>query len=154
MENFDFNIDNYSIKNMEDFLNLPYNSYTDIEINEKVQTMKDTLLNSKESYQISAKINTFLNEVQTALLLNIRNTNHYLTKSTNVDINNVYNYKYVTGKVNPIERQIQKKNVCINSLFRTNYFKSDSYAFDYIFPTPIENIISMKLAFVEIPFFW
>ena len=154
MENFDFNIDNYSIKNMEDFLNLPYNSYTDLEINEKIQTMKETLLNSKESYQISAKINTFLNKIQTALMLNIRHTNHYLNKPTNVDINNVYNYKYITGKVNPIERQIQKKNVCINSLFRTNYFKSDSYAFDYIFPTPIENIISMKLEYVEIPFFW
>lgn len=154
MENFDFNIDNYSVKNMEDFLNLPYGNYTEIEINEKVQTMKDTLLKSKESYQVSSKINAFLNEVQEALLLNIRTTHHYSNKPKNVDINNVYNYKYVTGTVNPIERQIQKKSVCINSLFRTNYFKSDSYAFDYIFPTPIENIISMKLAFVEIPFFW
>lgn len=154
MENFDFNIDNYSVKNMEDFLNLPYGNYTEIEINEKVQTMKDTLLKSKESYQVSSKINAFLNEVQEALLLNIRTTNHYSNKTRNVDINNVYNYKYVTGTVNPIERQTQKKSVCINSLFRTNYFKSDSYAFDYIFPTPIENIISMKLAFVEIPFFW
>lgn len=156
MENFDFNIDNYSVKNMEDFLNLPYGNYTEIEINEKVQTMKDTLLKSKESYQVSSKINAFLNEVQEALLLNIRttHTHHYSNKPKNVDINNVYNYKYVTGTVNPIERQIQKKSVCINSLFRTNYFKSDSYAFDYIFPTPIENIISMKLAFVEIPFFW
>jgi hypothetical protein len=160
MENFDFNIDNYSIKNMEDFLNLPYNNYTDIEINEKVQTMKDTLLNSKESREISSKINTFLNDVHQSLLLNNRNrdtntnTNHYLNKTKHLDINNVYNYKYVTGTVNPIERQTQKKSVCINSLFRTNYFKSDSYAFDYVFPTPIENIISMKLAFVEIPFFW
>ena len=52
MENFDFNIDNYSVKNMEDFLNLPYGNYTEIEINEKVQTMKDTLLKSKESVKI------------------------------------------------------------------------------------------------------
>lgn len=158
MENFDFNIDNYSIKNMEDFLNLPHNNYTEIEINEKVQIIKDTLLNSKESYDVTTQLKLFLHRVKDLLVTHIRNTNRNITnilpQSKNVDINNVYNYKYVNGMINPIERQIQKKNICINSLFRTNYFKSDSYAFDYIFPTPIENIISMKLSFIEIPLFW
>jgi len=158
MENFDFNIDNYSIKNMEEFLNLPYNNYTDIEINEKVQTMKDTLLNSKCPHQISLKIKKFLNDVQQTLLLHNRNcntnTNHYLNTAKTLDINNVHNYNYVTGTVNPIERQTQKKYICINSLFRANYFKSNSYEFDYVFPNPIENIINMKVSSVEIPFFW
>ena len=156
MENFDFNIDNYSIKNMKDFLNLPHTNYTESDIIEKVQTIKETLLNSKESYKVSNQIVLFLNQLKEILITTTRNTKstNYLKNQHNLDINNVYNYQYVTGTVNPIERQIQKKTVCINSLFRTNYFKSDSYAFDYTFPTPIENIITMKLDFVEIPFFW
>jgi hypothetical protein len=88
------------------------------------------------------------------LLLNIHSTSHNFNPTKKIDINNVYNYKYSSGLINPIERQIQKKTVCINSLFRTNYFKSDSYSFDYIFPTPIENVINMKVSFVEIPIFW
>lgn len=157
MEKFDFNIDNYSIKNMEDFLNLPHSNYKEKDINEHVKTMKDTLLHSNESYQVSKQIIVFLDKVKNALILNLRNTNttnENLINPEIINVNNVHSYNYVTGKVNQIERQMQTKTICINSLFRTNYFKSESYAFDYIFPNPIENVMSMKLAFIEIPMFW
>jgi hypothetical protein len=153
MENFDFNIKNYSIKNIEDFFNFD-RLYTEDDINKNVQSMKDNLLSCKELYSQHNEITHFLNKSREMLLLNIHTTSHNFNPPKQIDMNNVYNYKYASGLVNPIERQIQKKCVCINSLFRTNYFKSESYSFDYIFPTPVENVISMKVSFVEIPIFW
>ena len=70
------------------------------------------------------------------------------------DINNTCNYKHSSGLVNPSERQTQIKNLCINSKFRINYFKTDSASFDYILPIPIEDVISMKVSCLEIPIFW
>jgi hypothetical protein len=153
MENFDFNIKNYTIKNIEDFFN--FNTlYTEDDINKKLKYMKEKLLNCRELCSYHNEITNFLNTSREMLLLNIHSTSHNFNPTKKIDINNVYNYKYSSGLINPIERQIQKKTVCINSLFRTNYFKSDSYSFDYIFPTPIENVINMKVSFVEIPIFW
>jgi len=153
MEIFDFDIKNYTIKNIENFLNFTTN-YTEDDINKKIKLMKDKLLNCKELYSLTDEITHFLNKSQEMLMLNIDTTNHNLINPKQIDINNVYNYKYASGLVNPIERQIQTKSICINSLFRTNYLKSDSTSFDYILPIPIENVINMKVSFIEIPNFW
>jgi hypothetical protein len=153
MEIFDFDIKNYTIKNIEKFLNLT-TDYTENDIIKKIKSMKDKLLNCKELYSLTDEITHFLNKSQEMLILNINTTNRDLIHPKEIDIKNVYKYKYTSGLVNPIERQIQTKSICINSLFRTNYFKSDSTSFDYILPTPIENVINMKVSFLEIPNFW
>jgi hypothetical protein len=152
MENFDFDIKNYTIKNIEDFYKFNSN-YTEDDINKKIKLMKEKLLNCKELHSLTDDITIFLNKSKDMLMLNIQ-SNHNLIPPKKIDINNVYNYKYSSGIVNPIERQVQTKSICINSLFRMNYFKSDSSSFDYIFPTTIENVISMRVSFVQIPIFW
>jgi hypothetical protein len=152
MENFDFDIKNYTIKNIEDFYKFNSN-YTEDDINKKIKLMKEKLLNCKELHSLTDVITIFLNKSKDMLMLNIQ-SNHNLIPPKKIDINNVYNYKYSSGIVNPIERQVQTKSICINSLFRMNYFKSDSSSFDYIFPTTIENVISMRVSFVQIPIFW
>jgi hypothetical protein len=89
------------------------------------------------------------------LMLNIdKINNHNLIYPKQIDVNNTYNYEYSSGLVNPIERQTQTKNLCVNSLFRINYFKTDSASFDFILPIPIDNVISMKVSCLEIPNFW
>jgi hypothetical protein len=152
MENFDFDIKNYTIKNIEDFYKFNSN-YTEDDINKKIKLMKEKLLNCKELHSLTDDITLFLNKSRDMLMLNIQ-SNHNLIPPKKIDINNVYNYKYSSGIVNPIERQVQTKSICINSLFRMNYFKSESSSFDYIFPTTIENVISMRVSFVQIPIFW
>ena len=149
---FDFDITNYTIKNIEDFFKFT-TSYTEDDINNNIKLMKDKLLNCKELYHLTNEITHFLNKSREMLMLNIA-TNHNLIYPKQIDINNTYNYKYSSGLVNPIERQTQTKNLCINSKFRTNYFKTDSTSFDYILPIPIEHVISMKVSCLEIPVFW
>jgi len=152
MEDFDFDIKNYTIKNIEDFFKITTSSYTEDEIEKKVNSMKEKLIACDS---LTSEITIFLDKASEMLMLNIdtpRSNNVIHPKS--VDINNVYNHKYPSGLVNPIERQIQTKSLCINSLFRTNYLNSESCSFDYVIPVPIENVISMRVSFIEIPNFW
>ena len=150
---FDFDITNYSIKNIEDFFKFT-TSYTEDDINNNIKLMKDKLLNCKELYNLTNEITHFLNKSREMLMLNITTTNHNLIYPKQIDINNTYNYKYSSGLVNPIERQTQTKKLCINSKFRINYFTTESASFDYILPIPIEHVISMKVSCLEIPVFW
>lgn len=150
---FDFDIKNYTIKNIEDFFKFT-TSYTEDDINNNIKLMKDKLLNCKELYHLTNEITIFLNKSREMLMLNIATTNHNLIYPKQIDINNTYNYEYSSGVVNPIERQTQTKKLCINSKFRINYFKTDSGSFDYILPCPIEHVISMKVSCLEIPIFW
>ena len=63
----------------------------------------------------------------------------------------IMNIKYPFGKLNPIEKKTTKKIVSIDTLFRKNYRKCPSCNFTYDLPTPIENVISMKLLSAEVP---
>jgi len=152
MKDFDFDIKNYTIKNIEDFFKITTSSYTEDEIEKKVNSMKEKLI-ARDS--LTSEITVFLDKASEMLMLNIdtpRSNNVIHPKQ--VDINNIYNHKYPSGLVNPIERQIQTKSLCINSLFRTNYLNSESSSFDYVIPVPIENVIRMRVSFIEIPNFW
>lgn len=157
MDQIDFNINNYSIQNLEDFFKFSTKNYTEDDIQRNIQLMKTKLLNCKElTNTLKEEINTFLNKSRIILTSNIEmnSKNYNFNPTKNTDINTVYNYKYPNGIINPVERQIQTKTVCINSLFRANFFKTNSCSFDYTFPTPIENVINMRAAFVEMPIFW
>lgn len=157
MDQIDFNINNYSIQNLEDFFKFSTKNYTEDDIQRNIQLMKTKLLNCKElTNTLKEEINTFLNKSRIILTSNIEmnSKNYNFNPIKNTDINTVYNYKYPNGIINPVERQIQTKTVCINSLFRANFFKTNSCSFDYTFPTPIENVINMRVAFVEMPIFW
>jgi len=152
MKDFDFDIKNYTIKNIEDFFKFTTSNYTEDEIEKKVNSMKEKLI-ARDS--LTSEITNFLDKASEMLMLNIdRPRSHNLINPKHVDINNVYTHKYPSGLVNPIERQIQIKSLCINSLFRTNYLNSESCSFDYVIPVPIENVIRMRVSFIEIPNFW
>jgi len=49
---------------------------------------------------------------------------------------------------------IKKISLSIDSLFRQNYQGSNASDFGIQLPTPIENVLSMKITAVEIPNFW
>ena len=58
---FDFDITNYTIKNIEDFFKFT-TSYTEDDINNNIKLMKDKLLNCKELYHLTNEITHFLNK--------------------------------------------------------------------------------------------
>jgi len=53
------------------------------------------------------------------------------------------------GKLNSIKRMIQTQNIHLNSCFRQ--MSSLSTDFDYILPTEIKHVASMRLASIELP---
>lgn len=76
-----------------------------------------------------------------------------ITKPTQPVIN-TYDYKYPAGKINPVEKRINVKNLCVDSLFRKNYDKTKSNNFTFHLPEVINNVISINVTSVEFPNCW
>jgi len=49
---------------------------------------------------------------------------------------------------------IKKVSLSIDSLFRQNYSSTNSSDYTFNLPTPMQNVLSMKITAVEIPNFW
>lgn len=85
MDRIDFNINNYSIQNLEDFFKFSTKNYTEDDIQRNIQIMKTKLLNCKElNDTLKEEINTFLNKssiiLTSNLEMNSRNHNFNPTK--------------------------------------------------------------------------
>jgi len=76
-----------------------------------------------------------------------------LQQNENIIINS-YTNQVAPGKLNSLKRITQSQNICLNSCFRSQYLQSSSTDFDYLIPTEIKNVVSMRLASIEIPNSW
>ena len=79
----------------------------------------------------------------------ISNSNH----PTNIILDSFPN-SVAPGNLNSIKRITQFQNLNLNTCFRSNYFNSSSCNFQYSIPNEIKNIVSMRLASIEIPNAW
>ena len=59
--------------------------------------------------------------------------------------------KYAAGVINPLEKRTINKIVNIDSLFRVNFYVTNSNTFDIMLPSPIKNVLSMKVNSLELP---
>jgi hypothetical protein len=75
------------------------------------------------------------------------------TIDTNKIVNN-YNNTTAPGNLNSLKRITQTLNLNINSCFRHNYYTCSSTNFQYLLSSEIKNIISIRLASIEIPNSW
>jgi len=75
------------------------------------------------------------------------------TIDTNVVVNN-YNNSTAPGYLNSLKRITQHMNLNINSCFRHNYYTCSSTNFQYLLSTEIKNVVSIRLASIEIPNAW
>jgi len=167
---FDFNINNYSIQNIEDFLNISKTElYTENELTDKINIIRNKILICNDvSNDFKNNFNEFLNLAK-IMILKVKNnlnniitpelkenisTNHPIQPPQDISVKNIYNYKYPTGTINPVERRIITKALCIDTLFRDNYNTTVSSNFTYIIPSPINNVINMKITSIEFPNFW
>jgi hypothetical protein len=73
--------------------------------------------------------------------------------NTNIVTNTQIN-KVGPGFLNSIKRVTQLQNLNLNSCFRNNYYQSNPCDFLYLIPSEIKNVVSMKLASIEIPNAW
>lgn len=69
----------------------------------------------------------------------------------NPNVFNVHQDQYVRSKINPISREMEHKNIHFNTKYRKDYYKSSSTNFQYDFPEPCNNVVSLKLSSICIP---
>lgn len=58
------------------------------------------------------------------------------------------------GYLNAIKRVTYFFNLNLNTCFRSNYYNSNPCNFQYIIPAEIKNVVSLRLASIEIPNSW
>ncbi len=76
----------------------------------------------------------------------------------NVTINTkpqeIYNVDYTKGKLNPIKRETMWKMISIDSRYRENPNSTSATDFTMNLSTSIENLVSIKLYTIQIPYTW
>ena len=101
---------------------------------------------------INSSDSSILNEtnynLDTKPLTNLNNKNN-----TNIILDSFTN-SISPGDLNSIKRITLCQNLNLNSCFRNNYFTSISTDFQYLIPCEIKNVVSMRLASIEIPNAW
>ena len=172
---FDFNINNYSISDLERFLNLN-DGYNDDTINKKVNEFKEKI-NDLSDTSFKTKLTKFIGEVKNRLLNDNDSQNKLNTfddlnpktpkndiisagstyiidnnnsKKTSSTVQQVYNTDIAKGTVTTLKKKTTETTFCINSLFRDT---SSNSATDCIYNLPyvIKNVTSMEIMTMEIP---
>lgn len=172
---FDFNINNYSIYDLEKFLNLD-NNYDDDDINTKVSEFKKKISNTTDT-SFKNKLTKFIGQVNDKL----KNENDSENKLNDIDdlspktpqnniisvgstfvidnnnsknksnsVQQVYPTDIAKGTVTTLKKKTTETTFCINSLFRDS---SSNSATDCIYNLPyvIRNVTSMEIMTVELP---
>jgi len=67
---------------------------------------------------------------------------------------NSYSYPVAPTNLNSIKRVTHFKNLCFNSCFRHDYYKTSACNFQYTIPSELKHVVSMRLASVELPNTW
>jgi hypothetical protein len=80
--------------------------------------------------------------------------NAYIKPKPPTNATYTHNIQYPSGSLNPTDRKVITRNLCIDTLFRKNYNKTVSSNFLHTLPDPITNIISMKISAIEFPNAW
>lgn len=172
---FDFNINNYSISDLERFLNLN-DGYDDDTINKKVNEFKEKI-NDLSDTSFKTKLTKFIGEVKNKLTNDNDSQNKLNTfddlnpktpkndiisagstyiidnnnsKKTSSTVQQVYNTDIAKGTVTTLKKKTTETTFCINSLFRDT---SSNSATDCIYNLPyvIKNVTSMEIMTVELP---
>ena len=141
---------------------------------------KLTTLESINDVELRSNLLSFFNDAYHKLtrILSIELVKFYENKRKNDTINAIQQYKshpeisfdehprpkinepniqstmpirFPLVKINPLEKKVVKKIISIDTLFRSNYKRCASCDFTYELPTPIENVVSMKLLSAELP---
>lgn len=83
----------------------------------------------------------------------IQNPNIKEPANTNVVISSFVN-SVAPGNLNSIKRITHTLNLSLNTCFRNNYYNTNPCDFQIVIPTEIKNVVSMRLASIEIPNAW
>ena len=176
--NFDLNLNNYTIIELEELFELPPN-YDETIIEIKETKLRQHIMNDRNVIS-STKTNTldFINKVKKKLCENInkninKNINNFkniynldktLDKSNIIDAGSTYIIEkpitpytqsspseFYPGTINPLNKRILKKNVNIDTRFRENYYTTLASNFHVNLPLKLSKVVSLQLSAIELP---
>jgi hypothetical protein len=175
-QNFDLNINNYTLKELEEFFGLNYNNYNEESLSKQETKLKLNILNDK-NVSSTTKNNTlqFLSEVRKKLLNHIKtiSTPIYMfeksldkglhkseimdvgsatiIKQSNTSYSNSFPSEFYQGSINPLSKRILRQNVNIDTRFRSNYYATNASNFNVDLPLKISQVVSLQLSALEFP---
>jgi len=173
MDNFDLDINNYTITDIETLFGLSkgnnFNEYTIKDINEKVKNLKNKIKSSDNiSSELKNRILHFMDNAKNILIFSINklnnndleeknklksitNSNRNIVEHENNNFSYTDNSQYYSGIINPLNKRIISNYLLIDSKFRDNYDITTSSNFMIQLPNRMTNIVSMQLTSFEIP---
>ena len=183
MDGFDFNIQNYSLSEMEDLLGLASKrgAYTSGDVANCKQRL---VLKLASAGKQDKKMTDFLNAVHKCLLSKL-DSDHFYSPVSNLKKNTIIpgskadghfvipdpyrmydpeKYNDIgglvvgqsgapPGTINPVKYSTVAISVNIDSRFRPNYFSTKSTDLQITLPEKIHNIINYRIGSFEIPFY-
>ena len=172
--NFDLNLNNYTITELEELFELPPN-YDETIIEIKETKLRQHIISDKNVIS-STKTNTldFINKVKNKLCENLnKNINNFkniynldktLDKSNTIDAGSTYIIEkpitpytqsspseFYQGTINPLNKRILKKNINIDTRFRENYYTTLASNFHVNLPLKLSKVVSLQLSALELP---
>lgn len=157
-KDFDLDINNYSINDLQLFFNLNDN-FKDTDISNASKNMKIKMTKHDDTL-FRDKIYIFIKEAETLLLEHIRknkiipvNSKFVIDKDTSLLTNNVtqvYPTNVTSGLINPLKKKTISNTFAINTLFRDKDSKSSTDCLINL-PYTIKDVISMKIVSIELP---
>ena len=155
---FDLDIDNYEIKDLQNFFNLNHN-FLENELIQASKHIKLKLSNHTDTH-FRDKIYIFIKEAESILLEHMKKSkiipagSTYIIDNTNPSVTNnvtqVYPTHVATGVINPLKKKTITNTFAINTLFR-DFDSKDATDCLINLPYTIKDVISMKVVSVEIP---
>jgi hypothetical protein len=157
-DTFDFNINNYSVTDLEKFLNLD-EAYTneDVAKNSNVFSNK---INKIEDISFKNKLKEFINEVE-RILTTPNNKNSITSAGSTFIINDdkgattnyiqqVYPTDIAKGSITALKKKSTFTSFCINTLFRDTSSNSATDCIYYL-PYVMNNVTSIEVISMEVP---
>jgi hypothetical protein len=179
--NFDLNIKNYNLSELEEIFELP-NDY-----NESTFELKETRLrqniqsNSTIHVTLKPKILAFLSDAKSHILEHYKKKNG-LVETIRKTYANIYNLdnslqpsevisdggtfiikkpktpygqskpsEFYEGTLNPLDNRILRKNLNIDTRFRDNYYTTPASNFHFDLPIRFNQVVSIQLSAIEFP---
>jgi hypothetical protein len=177
---FDLNINNYTKSELIEMFELPPN-YDNNLIEMKETKLKENISNNKlVSQDVKQSTINFLTQAKTILLGDVQTQKpdpEFMKKISalynfNYDLKPVKTIdegdhiiqdrgkvpwarsaprEFVPGSINPLARTTIRKIINVDTRFRENYYTTSATNFTFTLPAPMNNVVKMDLASIELP---
>lgn len=157
MSKFDLNLKNYTKIELEDMFQLTP-TYTDTELLQKEQVLRDNILSDNSVDQI-VKIQTlkFIEQAKQILLadkapsLAVATIKPEPAKVPNQIYMPTHPSEYFPGWINPVKKRNRNIVLNIDTRFRESYYVTQSSNFHINLPMKINSVVTMELSAIEFP---